>query len=278
MIRSLFDKASVILKYDLFDIVYNGIAEKLNKTIYTQPALFIVSYALYQIHLKKFNIKPDFLLGHSLGEYSALACAGSLSFEEGIFLVSKRAELMQEAVPEGEGGMAAIIGLSDEVLSDICNEVEGSVVPANYNSIGQTVISGNLTAVQQAMKLAKEKGAKIVKQLPVSIPSHSPLMQKAARKFEEHLKNTNILEPQLPIISNVNATEYSSINEIKDLLAKQLYLPVQWVKSIEYVLTNDIDLFVECGPGNVLSGLNKRIIKTIKTYSGIDLSQISEVV
>ncbi len=277
LIRGLFDKASVILKYDLYDIVYNGPAEKLNKTVYTQPALFIVSFALYQIHVKKFGVSPTFLLGHSLGEYTALACSKALEFEEAVFLVSKRAQLMQEAVPEGKGGMAAIIGLSDEILSDICHEVGGEVSPANYNSIGQIVISGDLAAVEKAMKLAKERGAKIVKQLPVSVPSHSPMMKGAAKVFAEHLNNSSILEPKIPVISNVNFELYNSVSEIKELLIKQLYRPVQWVNSIKYVIENNVKFFVECGPGNILSGLNKRINKEIKTYSGTELSKISEM-
>lgn len=276
IVRSLFDKASVILNYDLLEIVQKGPENKLNLTTNTQPALLISSYAVFLIHEKLFNIRPIFMAGHSLGEYTALTCSGAISFEDAVFLVAKRAQYMQDAVAEGKGAMAAIIGLDREKVTEICKSLDGNVVAANFNSALQIVVSGERSAVEQVIRLAKESGAKLAKMLPVSVPSHSPLMMDAARQLANHIDNCDISTPKIPVISNVTGKPYSSANDIKEFLLRQLYEPVEWVNSVNYMSENGSTSFIECGPGNVLAGLNKRIVKELPVISGMEIDKVTE--
>ena len=267
--KTFFSKASDVLHYDLWDIVQNGPAEKLDQTEFTQPALLAADVAFYFYWKASHSQTPAFLAGHSLGEYAALVCADAIAFEDAIALVSARGQLMQAAVPEGFGAMAAIVGLDDAVVEEICKIVSknlfqrGLVSPANYNSIGQIVIAGTAQAVEQAIMLAQEKGAKLAKKIPVSVPSHCALMQTAADKMAEKLKSIAIHSPKIPVIQNADVNIYESPDAIRDALARQLVSPVRWVETIRYIMQHNVHTFVECGPGKVLAGLNKRISREI---------------
>lgn len=266
-VKQVFDIASDVLGYELWDLCQNGTAEKLNNTVVTQPALLAAGYAAYQVldTDSKKNIK--YLAGHSLGEYTALVCADSLDFATGIKLVEKRAEFMQQAVPTGTGTMAAIIGLDIEIIENICNQLskENNIVEiANLNSPGQIVIAGSAGAVEQAVKLLKEEGAKRAVVLPVSVPSHCSLMKSAADNLKEYMSDIEFKIPKIPVIHNYSVLSYENIDDIKNSLCKQLYSPVRWIETIEYFYNNKITKILECGPGKVLTGLNKRIVKELE--------------
>lgn len=278
VVSNLFDKASVILGYDLLEIVNNGPVDKLNNTIHAQPALLIAAYGLYLVHINKYAINPLFLAGHSLGEYTALVAGNAIDFSEAIYLVAKRAQYMQAAVAEGEGAMAAIIGLQDDEVVKLCEEAKSKVTAANYNAPLQVVISGEYQAVLSVMEAAKNAGAKLAKILPVSVPSHSPLMAKAAKQLAAHIDNSSIVMPNKLILSNVTANPYTSVTEIKDLLIQQLHQPVLWSKSIQYLVNQEVSLCIECGPGKVLAGLNKRISNKLTTVSGFDFAAIDQII
>lgn len=238
--------------------------ENINQTINTQPLLLTASYATYLAWLEKSaNRLPDFVAGHSLGEYSALVAAGVLDFVDAVKLVRKRAEYMQEAVKPGDGGMAAVLGLADELVVEGCAEVMSSgvgvVQGVNFNSPGQVVIAGSKAAVDQAAEVLKAKGARKVMPLPVSVPSHCDLMKPAAEKLALELNNVKFNQPKISVVQNVNAAIANDIASIKDGLVKQLYSPVLWTDSIKTLAAQDVSVIVECGPGKVLSGLNKRI-------------------
>ncbi len=264
IIAEMFSQASDILHYDLLKIITDGPAEKLNQTEITQPALLVASVALWKI-LKKNNpeLNPVVFAGHSLGEYSALVCAGVLNFADAVKCVSNRGKYMQEAVPEGQGAMAAIIGLTPEKIDEICQEASQgeSVSAANINAPGQIVIAGSTAAVERAMVAAKQAGAKLIKKLDVSVPSHCALMNSAADKLKMLLENTEFKSPAISVIQNVNAASTNNIAYIKQALFKQLSSPVRWVESME-VMARDFkpEIIIECGPGKVLAGLNKRIV------------------
>lgn len=267
-VHALFSQASDVLHYDLWDLVKNGPAEKLDQTEFTQPALLVADVAVWECW-KLNNLKnvamPHFLAGHSLGEYAALVCAESIDFQEAVSLVSLRGNYMQAAVENGAGAMAAIVGLSDEIVVDVCNKAGGIVSPANYNSIGQVVIAGETAAVEKAIELAKTAGAKIAKKIPVSVPSHCALMQSAADKMAEKLKSVVIKMPQIPVIQNADVKSFESPDLIRDALVRQLISPVRWVETIQFMMAHNVMHFYECGPGSVLSGLNKRISREIST-------------
>lgn len=267
IIMNLFERASVVLNYDLYDLVANGPTERLNQTVHTQPALLIANHALYLIHKQRYGIKPCYFAGHSLGEYSALVASHALSFEEAVFLVAKRAELMQTI----DGAMAAVMGCTFEQLTKLCQEVT-AVSVASYNSPSQLVIAGEMHGVNQVSTSAKAMGAK-VRILPISVPAHCDLMQDVASQFTEHLHNTPMLMPQTEVISNVTASPHLSIKTLKQDLVRHLHQPVQWYQSIAY-LQQHVSIFIECGPGKVLAGLNKRIGNSIQTLSGEDLKQM----
>jgi len=262
--KKFFDQPSEVLGFDLWEMVQNGSAEELNKTINTQPALLTAGVAYWE---KYKNSSPAFLAGHSLGEYTALVCAGSLDFQTAVNLVHERGRFMQEAVEEGKGAMAAIIGLDPAVIQGVCESILSYVTCANYNAIGQTVVSGTKEGVEVAMNVCKEKGAKIAKLLPVSVPSHCDLMKPAAERLKELLGSVEIKPPKIPVINNVDVTAETDPDKIKDALVRQLYSPVRWVETVEFFVKENVGTVVECGPGKVLTGLIKRIDKNIEFSS-----------
>ena len=269
-VQETFKQASDVLGYDCWDIVCNGPAEKINKTEITQPVMLAADIAVMRVMQQQCMLTPMVFAGHSLGEYAALVAAQSLDFEDAIKLVAKRGELMQAAVPEGEGAMAAIIGLPDDPIITICEQVSAStgkpVEAVNFNSPGQVVIAGATEAVNKAMELLKEEGAKRALPLPVSVPSHSSLMKPAADELAEYLKGVNIEKPEIQVIHNVDAKSHDEPDAIRDALAKQLYNPVQWTHTIQ-IISDGADVVVECGPGKVLGGLTRRINKEVKSFS-----------
>lgn len=262
--RDLFEKASEILKFDLLKLCIEGPQSELDKTENTQPAILTVSYALLREVLAT-GIKPDYVAGHSLGEYTAALCAEVFSFEDALTITRKRGELMQNAQPEGKGAMAAVLGLDEDTIRTICKTIStGYVDIANLNCPGQIVIAGHTEAVSKASELATQKGAKKVIPLKVSIPSHCLLMEDASKKFEEFLKNFKFNDSSIPVISNVDASAKKKASEIIDALIKQLYSPVRWQDCVKYMSSRGVDIFVEIGPGKVLSGLIRRIEPSVK--------------
>lgn len=263
-IQTTFAEASQILGYDLWDLAQNGPEEKLNQTEFTQPILLAAGVAVWRIWQEKNNLSPIFLAGHSLGEYTALVCAGSLLFSDALQLVRDRGRFMQDSY-HGESAMVAIVGLDDDTVRKICSEAQqGEVlVPANYNSIGQVVLAGQLSAAERAAELAKNTGAKITKILPVSVPSHCMLMKPASDQLAKRLEQIVINAPKIPVIHNVDVACYEESNKIRDALVRQLYSPVRWVETVQFMVKNEVSSILECGPGKVLTGLNKRISKEI---------------
>jgi [acyl-carrier-protein] S-malonyltransferase len=278
-VKKLFAQASDILGKDLWQLVTEGPVEELNQTHNTQPALLAAGVALWEVWCKHSNIRPAWLAGHSLGEYTALVCAKSLSFADGIKLVAQRGLLMQEAVPAGVGAMAAILGLDDAQVIAACAAVaENEIVSAvNFNSPGQVVIAGNTAAVERAMIAAKTAGAKRAVQLPVSVPSHCSLMRPAAEKLADYLQNIVITAPEIAVVHNVDASTHNDPAAIRDALIQQLYQPVRWVDSINYIAEQGVTHFAECGPGKVLVGLNKRIAKDAEHVSFYDTQTLTDV-
>lgn len=269
-IKDTFKQASDALGYDCWDIVCNGPLEKLNKTEITQPIMLAADIAVMRVMAEQCMLTPMVFAGHSLGEYAALVAAESLDFVDAIKLVAKRGQLMQAAVPEGEGAMAAIIGLNDDAIIKICEQVSkdlGEPVEAvNFNSPGQVVIAGATKAVNEAIERLKEEGAKRALPLPVSVPSHSSLMKPAADELAEYLKDVTIKKPKIQVIHNVDAKSHDEPDAIRDALVRQLYNPVQWTHTIQ-IITDGADVVVECGPGKVLGGLTRRINNEVKSYS-----------
>jgi len=263
IVQQTFAVASDVLSYDLWQLVQQGPESKLNETQHTQPALLTSSVAIWRVWNENQGDHPTIMAGHSLGEYSALVCAGAMKLEDAITLVAKRGEYMQEAVPAGEGSMAAILGLSDEQVKSACNDAaQGEVVAAvNFNAPGQVVIAGSSAAVDRAMELCKESGAKRALKLSVSAPSHCQLMAPAAERLKERLLKTEISTPSIPVINNVDVAMESDADRIRDALVRQLCNPVRWVETIEAMANEGVDRLIECGPGKVLVGLNKRINK-----------------
>ena len=276
-IQHQFSRASDVLNIDLFEMVQNDPHNLLNVTEFTQPALLTSSVAIWNLWREKSNIRPTFMAGHSLGEYSALVCAGALEFEDAVLLTHKRGQYMQQAVPEGTGAMAAVLGLENDLVIEICQQADsgGNVSAANFNSPGQVVISGSKEAVEKASEIAKEKGAKRVMPLPVSVPSHCQLMQPAAEKLAQDLETITIKSPDYPVIHNVDVKPHLSPKEIKVALVEQLYKSVKWSQTNQLLIDNNIKNIVECGPNKVLSGLAKRTYKewninSLNTTKGFD--------
>jgi [acyl-carrier-protein] S-malonyltransferase len=269
-VEQTFQQASEVLGYDLWDIVCNGPEEKLNQTEITQPAMLAADVSIIRILSQQCMIKPYALAGHSLGEYAALVGANVLNFQDAIKLVAERGRLMQNAVPEGEGAMAAIIGLSDDQVILGCKEASAQagqpVEPVNYNSPGQIVIAGATAAVDKAIEMLSEEGAKRAMKLPVSVPSHSSLMKPAADEMAKVLATVEFNTPDIQVIHNVDAKSHDDADSIREALTKQIYNPVRWVQTIKIIM-EDADAIVECGPGRVLTGLNKRIDKDIKGFA-----------
>ncbi|NRD78842.1 ACP S-malonyltransferase [Bacillus sp. BRMEA1] len=271
-VMSYFKKADETLNDSLSQLIFEGPKEELTLTVNTQPALLTTSIAILEF-FKRSGIKADFTAGHSLGEYTALVAAGALTFEEGVYAVRKRGEFMENAVPNGEGTMAAVLGLDREKLAAVTAEVTESGFPvslANLNCPGQIVISGSQKGVELAGAKAKEAGAKRVLPLEVSGPFHSPLMQPAAERLREVLDETSMKDASTPVVVNVSAEPVDSAAVIKDKLIEQLYSPVLWEDSVQKMIALGVDTFIEIGPGKVLSGLIKKIDKTVKTYSVSD--------
>ena len=271
-VEKVYQTASEVLGYDLWELVQNGPADKLNQTNVTQPALLSASYAVWQVWQEKGGTMPEVMAGHSLGEYSALVCAGAIEFEDAVGLVEARGKFMQEVVPDGVGAMAAIVGLDDQAIIDGCESLcdDLKVNAANFNSPGQVVIAGHKEKVELACTEFKANGAKMAKLLPVSVPSHSALMMPAAKKLSDKLSGINMKQPQIPVVQNVDADICDNIDAVRENLIKQLYSPVQWVKSAQKLSELGIEQVVEAGPGKVLAGLNKRIIKQIPTLPVFD--------
>jgi [acyl-carrier-protein] S-malonyltransferase len=261
IIQETFAQASQVLKFDLWELCQQGPITALNQTENTQPALLAASVALWRIWRQQRGVQPLYMAGHSLGEYSALVCAGALDFLTAVRLVAERGRLMQAAVPVGKGAMAAIVGLENNKLLSLCDSLaEGQVLaPANYNSIGQTVVAGDSAAVDRLVANAKQAGAKLAKLIPVSVPSHCVLMKQAAEHLAETLQTIHFSVPQIPVINNADVERADDPIRIKKALVKQLYHPVRWVEIIQWMEQQKIDEFIECGPGKVLAGLNKRI-------------------
>ena len=269
VIKNTFAEASEVLGYDLFDLVMNGPAEELGKTFKTQPALLTASVALYRLWQEKSSLKPAVMAGHSLGEYSALVCAGVIDFKDAVKLVKLRGEFMQAAVPLGVGAMAAVIGLADDVVIKACAEASGSQVcsAVNFNSPGQVVIAGNKEAVEAASEALKAAGAKRVLPLPVSVPSHCALMKSAADELAKELAKVEFKAPSVPVINNVDVARVEDAAAIKDALVRQLYSPVRWVETVQAASADGIKTMIEVGPGKVLAGLIKRIDKEVNAIS-----------
>lgn len=260
LIQSTFEQASDVLNYDLWDLAQNGPGEKLNQTEFTQPSLLTAGVAVWRVWHEKNNTLPAFMAGHSLGEYTALVCAEALAFTDAIKLVQDRGRFMQNSY-HGESAMVAIVGIDDDGIKKICSQAAQTevLVPANYNSIGQTVLAGQLGAAKRAVDLAKSQGAKIAKIIPVSVPSHCIFMKTAAEQLSKRLESVAVNAPKIPVIHNVDVVCYQEPSKIREALVRQLYNPVRWVETIQFIVDNGIKTILECGPGKVLTGLNKRI-------------------
>ncbi len=267
IVTDTFAEASQALGYDLWTLTQEGPAESLGKTEQTQPALLTAGVAVWRAWLEQGGLKPKAMAGHSLGEYTALTCAGAIDFADAVTLVRDRGSYMQSAVPEGEGGMAAVIGLTDQQVIDVCNtanDEQNTVQAVNFNAPGQVVIAGSKGGIEKAIPLLKEAGAKRALPLPVSIPAHSALMTPAAQQLEQRIQALDFKMPEIPVLHNCNVTFAATVDELKSNLVTQLDSPVQWVKSIESIAADaDIQYMIESGPGKVLSGMVKRIAKGV---------------
>ena len=264
-IQARFEQASAVLGFDLWAMTQEGPAEVLGQTENTQPALLVASVALWDLWSDAHS-KADMMSGHSLGEYSALVCAGAMTFEDGVRLVRKRGELMQAAVPSGQGTMAAVLGLEDAAIAECCAHVDGKVGPANFNAPGQVVIAGATDAVAAAIESCKAAGAKRAVLLDVSGPFHSTLMRSAAEDFSAALADVEFVMPRVPVYQNVHGQIATSVEQMRELLVEQLYSPVRWTTCVGSLLDAGAEQFVECGPGNVLAGLVKRISRATPTF------------
>ncbi len=280
-IKQIYKSADEIIGYKISDLIFEGPQEKLNQTTFTQPAIYLIGYTICEILKKEtdfFNNKINFFAGHSLGEYTALTAADSLTFEQGLNLLKSRGEAMQSAVPLGEGGMLAVLGVETDVVQKIINNNFEKIkcYLANDNSKGQLILSGKNDALNKFATLLKEKKIKNIK-LPVSAPFHCELMKEATIKMEKLINEQKFNNPNYKVVSNVTATEYQNTEEIKDLLIKQIESPVRWRESIDYMINNGTSTFVEIGPGKVLSGLIKRINKDVKVLNIDTLEDIQGI-
>jgi len=278
IVQETFSEASSVLGYDLWELVVEGPAEKLNSTEFTQPAMLAAGVASWRAWQAAGGTVPAMMAGHSLGEYTALVCAGALNFTDAVALVSDRARFMQEAVPAGEGAMAAVLGLDDDAVRNLCKENAGSEVlqAVNYNAPGQVVVAGSVAAVKRLAENAKAAGAKRALVLPVSVPSHCALMQPATERMAERLNKISIADCAIPVIHNVNVQVADNENEILELLARQISEPVRWVETINTMQNEGVSQLIECGPGKVLCGLTKRINRDIGCIPLISKDSITE--
>ncbi|MDR5889493.1 MULTISPECIES: ACP S-malonyltransferase [Halomonas] len=263
VVRTTFEEAADALGYDLWQVVQEGPAESLNATACTQPALLTASVAIWRVWQELEGPRPGAMAGHSLGEYSAMVCAGALSFADGVRLVKLRGEAMQDAVPMGQGAMAAILGLDDAAVEQACAQAaEGEVVSAvNYNAPGQVVIAGAKGAVERAIAACQEAGAKRAMPLPVSVPSHCDLMRPAAERLAAAMDDISLRAPRYTVVQNVDAQAHADVETLRTRLIEQLYQPVCWTSCVENMVGQGAEVFIECGPGKVLTGLNKRIAR-----------------
>ena len=273
----IFEQASASLGYDLWALVSEGPEERLNDTVVTQPAMLCAGVACWRIASAQAEMPAATLMaGHSLGEYTALVCAGSLDLAEAVRLVARRGELMQNAVAAGEGAMAAIIGLDDEDVIKACSQVDRGVVEAvNFNAPGQVVIAGTTAAVEAAMEQASNLGARRALPLPVSVPSHCSLMSGAAEQLALELEQLEIRMPEIPVVHNQSAAVATSVDEIRERLKLQLYQPVKWVASVGTMQQQGIGGLIECGPGKVLTGLTRRIERSLQSYAIFDAASLA---
>ena len=278
VVQETFTEASDILKQDMWRLVSEGPADEMNQTVNTQPLMLTAGVAVYRAWQARGGAQPFIMAGHSLGEYTALVAAGALKFADALPLVKLRAQLMQQAVPESVGAMAAILGLEDDIVRVVCAEAaQAEVLQAvNFNSPGQVVIAGHKTAVERGMVLAKEKGAKRALLLPVSVPSHCDLMRPAANKLALALSDVDIKPPVITILHNADGRSYTQPNLIKEVLARQLYQPVQWVETVRGFAKLGVDHLVECGPGKILAGLNKRIDGAMQVFALTDTATLEQ--
>ena len=280
IVQETFKQASEVLGYDLWQLVQEGPAEELNKTWQTQPALLTASVAVYRVWQQKYPaLKPEVMAGHSLGEYSALVCAGVLDFQDAVKLVELRGKLMQQAVPEGTGAMYAIIGLDNDAIINACKQAEqGEVVSAvNFNSPGQVVIAGAKAAVERAAALCKEAGAKRALPLAVSVPSHCALMKPAADQLSVSLESITLKAPVVAVLNNVDVKAETDAVAIRNALVRQLYSPVRWTETVEKMAQNGVEVLVEVGPGKVLNGLTKRIVDSLQAVSVNDVKSLDSI-
>ena len=279
-VKATFDEASAALNQDLWAMMNGADAELISQTVNTQPLMLAAGVATYRAYLAAGGKAPSVVAGHSLGEYSALVAAGSLNFADAVKLVRLRAELMQSAVPQGVGAMAAILGLEDEQVRQICAAAEqGDVCEAvNFNSVGQVVIAGNAAAVERAMAAAKEAGAKRALPLPVSVPSHCRLMKPAAEKLAVALQDVALRQPEIRVIHNADVAAYNDVAQIKDALVRQLYSPVRWTETVQLLVREGITQSAECSPGKVLAGLAKRADKNMECAALISQQAVQDFI
>ena len=283
IVQDTFSEASDILSNDFWAMANNGPPDILNLTTNTQPLMLISGVAIYRAWKSLGGPDPTFIAGHSLGEYTALVVSGVMSFKDALSIVQFRGNVMQQAVPEKVGGMAAILGLDDEAIKTICINITRKskkelLEPANYNSPGQVVVAGHKNAVLRGMELAKQKGAKMTVLLPLSVPSHCSLMASAAKKMSKRLETIKMQAPNIPIIHNADVKQHKNSIDIKDILVKQLCIPVRWTETINSISTENVTHIAECGPGKVLTGLNKRIAKNLKNISLTDTEAIHQAI
>lgn len=279
LVKQTFEQASDALDLDLWKMVDSGPADELNQTHNTQPAMLAAGVAMWRVWCEQSEVRPAWMAGHSLGEYTALVCGNAINFEDGVKLVAERGRLMQQAVPAGVGAMAAIIGLEDHQVVQACNDSAGDEVVSavNFNAPGQVVIAGNAAAVERAMEAAKALGAKRALKLPVSVPSHCALMEPAAEQLAERLAEIEVRIPDVTLIHNVDVTAHSAADVIRNALREQLFKPVRWVDGVKFMRDQGVSHFVECGPGKVLIGLNKRIVKDANHMTLYDPETLSQV-
>lgn len=279
-VEATFREASAILGEDLWALVAAGPAEALARTVVTQPLMLTAGVACWRAWLARGGAMPSYFAGHSLGEYSALVAAGALAFEDALPLVRLRAEAMQDAVPEGTGGIAALVGLADDKVAVVCAEAaQGEVLePANLNSPGQVVIAGHRGAVERGMAAARAHGAKIAKMLPMSAPSHCSLMKPAAERVRERLAATAVRAPAVPVVQNADVAAFDDPARIRQALVEQLYRPVRWVETVRHLRANGVTRIVECAPGKVLAGLVKRTVDGVEAVAITDSAALAAAI
>jgi [acyl-carrier-protein] S-malonyltransferase len=278
VVEATFAEASAVLGYDLWSLVQNGPEQDLNRTDRTQPAMLTAGVAVWRAWQAEGGPQPALMAGHSLGEYTALVCAGAVEFADAVALVADRGRFMQEAVPQGQGAMAAVLGLEDEQIRQLCAEAaQGEVVEAvNFNAPGQVVIAGGKAAVERAIELLKAAGAKRALPLPVSVPSHCALMKPASTRLAERLEAIRIEAPSVPVLHNVDVAATTEPAAIRDRLVRQLYSPVRWVETVQTMAAQGVTTVVECGPGRVLAGLNRRVDKNLSTPAVYDPASLAQ--